>query len=87
MGWKDLEPQGSEEAQATRAQAVEAQKVLDRCARSAFATDAQKPLRQWLRKVALSGSYSANASATDVAYKEGTRALAVKLLKMGGCDE
>jgi len=52
---------------------VECHKALD-----------QPNLRQHLQKIALSTSYSPGRSPADVAYVEGSRALAAQLLNLGG---
>jgi hypothetical protein len=85
VGWQEMK-QGSDPSEAAEAkqQAQEAQKALERCVRSALAPDAQKPLREWLKKVAFGGAYRPGDSFADTAHKDGTKALAAKLLKLGG---
>lgn len=83
MGWNDLDVQqpreNSEDEQARR---KEQHKTLRTCVRAALAPDSQKPLEEFLRRIAVSGSYS-RGEPEQTAYKEGYRALAAQLLAMG----
>lgn len=57
---------------------------VQRCLRRALAGDAQKPLRDWLFRIAMAASYAPGRENTTVAWNEGRRAMATYILGKGG---
>lgn len=88
MGWGELESgKNSESTEQDQKKRADELRAIKQCARVAFAADKQKPLRDYLRKVAMASSFAPSRSHADIAYVEGQRAFALKLLELGGNNE
>ena len=89
MGWNEVNA-GGHTAQADNAEQEKREaneKALRQAMQKALSGGNQRPLRDFLKRTALAGSYSPGRSHADMAYTEGMRALAVKLLHLGGENE
>lgn len=89
MGWREVDGQGApkEQTQAEDQKRKDADRALRQAAVAALAKTEQKPLREYLRRVAMASSYAPGRAHADMSYAEGQRALAAKLLDLGGCNE
>lgn len=85
MPWNDFEQQpGLDDDQEPRQD--DWNTVLDRQLTSMLDRDPNKPIVDYLRKIAMSRSFKPGRGAEDTAWSEGYRAMAVELLSRGGKD-
>lgn len=81
MSWSELDKALARETPSETA-GKDPKKELRQAALRAFDTKQQAPLREFLEAIVSSGSYRHDRSPTDVAYYEGVRAMALRLLKL-----
>lgn len=84
MTWDDLDDKREETTAQQMREAHEAKaNALRQATARALQPAKQTELKEYLRALAYSYSYTSGRSAEDVAFSEGRRWLAIELLKMG----
>lgn len=86
MGWSDLEVNKlpADEVAEQRGKLEAEREALQKTLRSLLSTDEAKPVVRWLRQIAAAGSYAPGRPFEQVAHHEGVRALAARILHLGG---
>jgi hypothetical protein len=80
MSWDELNGEIPEASVEQRKKQAEAAKAIEQACSEALNRPEVRPLLDYLKRVVYAPSFLPGRDATDVAYREGYRALAIKIL-------
>jgi hypothetical protein len=82
VAWSELDKKN--DAQPEKENATAELRALANAVRAAVSADKQKPFREFLLQRAHAVSFRPGVEASEVAFREGQRSLALQILKLAG---